>query len=64
MAVASMKIVNIAGPMSMFDEVARITVTSSSFAPEDALSFYRNNKYFMRLTQGWSLWMKKIKTLL
>ena len=51
MAVASMKIVNIAGPMSMFDEVARITVTSSSFAPEDALSFYRNNKYFMPMPQ-------------
>ncbi|MBE6708805.1 MAG: ATPase [Ruminococcaceae bacterium] len=43
MAVASMKLLNIAGPMSMFGTVARLTGGSGQFQPEDALSLYKAN---------------------
>lgn len=43
MAVASMKMVNIVGPVSMFDTVARMTGGSGQFQPEDALSLYKTN---------------------
>ncbi len=38
-----MKIVNIVGPVSMFDQVARMTGGSGQFQPENAVSFYRTN---------------------
>lgn len=51
MAVASMKLVNIAGPVSMFDTVARMTGSSGQFQPEDALSFYRTNDNISPMSQ-------------
>ena len=43
MAVASMKLVNIVGPVHMFDTVARMAGSSGQFQPEDALTLYRTN---------------------
>lgn len=50
-AVASMKIVNIVGPVSAFDSIARITGASGQFQPENAVSFYRTNDNASPMTQ-------------
>ena len=39
MAIEKMKLVNIVGPLGMFDQVARDCVVDSGFAPESVLEF-------------------------
>ena len=51
MAIASMKIVNIVGPLSRFEDVIELVGRSGVFQPEDALSFYSNTKSFTPMSQ-------------
>ena len=39
MAIEQMKLVNIVGPLGLFDEVVRNCVVDSGFAPENVLEF-------------------------
>ncbi len=66
MAVASMKLVNIVGPASMFDTVARIAGKSGQFQPEDALSLYRANENISPMSQDnpWTAAAERLKTAL
>ncbi len=51
MAVASMKLVNIAGPLDRLDEIIDLTGSSGVFQPEDAMTFFSNNKNFSPILQ-------------
>ncbi len=66
MAVASMKLLNIAGPMSMFATVARLTGSSGLFQPEDALSLYKANENIspMRRDNPWAAARERLITAL
>ncbi len=66
MAVASMKLVNIAGPVSMFGTVARLTGSSGQFQPEDALSLYKANENISPMPQNnpWSAASERLMSAL
>lgn len=66
MAVASMKLLNIAGPLSMFGTVARLTGGSGQFQPEDALSLYKANENIapMRRENPWAAKIEKLRASL
>lgn len=45
MAVAQMKLVNIVGPLDIFDKVVRSCVVNREFHPENAIHFMKHNKW-------------------
>lgn len=63
MAVASMKLVNIVGPVHMFDTIARMAGGSGQFQPEDALSLYKTNDNISPMSRE-NLWAAAADRLL
>lgn len=51
MAVVSMKIVNLSGPLALYEQVSELICDSGVFQPEEAVSFYRNNKKLSAMSQ-------------
>ncbi len=57
-----MKLVNVVGPASMFDTVARMTGSSGQFQPEDALTLYKTNDNISPMSQD-NLWQAAAERL-
>lgn len=61
-----MKLVNVVGPASMFDTVARIAGSSGQFQPEDALTLYKTNDNISPMSQDnpWQSAAERLKSAL
>ncbi len=61
-----MKLVNIVGPVSMFDTVAEMAGASGQFQPEDALVLYKTNDNISPMSQDnpWAAAAERLKSAL